>query len=75
MKKKIIVKRENNKGLTILKVLSTLLDYGADLKFQDIQKYLDMYEKEDEIIVYGDADCIDKSSKDFDIQGINYSVD
>lgn len=75
MRKKITIRRENNKDLMILKVLATLLDYGADLKADDIPFYLDNYEENDKIIVEGDDNCIMKSAKYFDEIGIKYTID
>lgn len=70
--KKIIIKR--SKGLNLLKVLSTLLNYGAEITFQEIETYLKEYEIKDMIEVKGSNDSIEKSILDFDSYGVDYEV-
>ncbi|MDR6968495.1 hypothetical protein J2X31_002518 [Flavobacterium arsenatis] len=74
MKSEITIKRNQNKDLMMLKVLSTLLHYGADFKASEIPFYMDKYENEDQISIKANEECIEKSSKYFDEIGIKYTI-
>ncbi len=74
MKKQIIIKSNQNTGQGILKPLSFLIDNGADISFQEIEKYQKKYREEGEVIISGSLESIEKSSQEFDDKGIVYEL-
>jgi len=71
---KIIIKRERNQKLMILKVLSIFRDKGVINSLQEISHFMAKYETENQIIVEFNKEKTNEIIKELDGENIQYSI-
>ncbi len=72
--RQIIIKRKENQGLNILKVLAVFRDKNLILSLEDIAYYLKMYEDHDQIIVKSGYDHLDNIFKILTDEGVYFKI-
>ncbi|WP_439480137.1 hypothetical protein [Chryseobacterium aquaticum] len=74
MENKIRIKRENNQGIVILKVLSLFRDKDLIKSLQEVSEFMKKYEKEDEVTINCDSQNIDEIKSSLDEENIKYII-
>ncbi len=74
MGNKIKIKRENNQGIVILKVLSLFRDKNLIKSLQEVSEFMKKYEKEDEVTINCDSQNIDEIKSSLEEENIKYII-
>jgi len=74
MGNKIRIKRENNQGIVILKVLSLFRDRNLIKSLQEVSEFMKKYEKEDEVTINCDSQNIDEIKSSLEEENIKYII-
>ncbi|UFH30747.1 hypothetical protein LNP04_12255 [Chryseobacterium sp. C-71] len=74
MGNKIRIKRENNQGIVILKVLSLFRDKNLIKSLQEVSEFMKKYEKEDEVTINCDSQNIDEIKSSLEEENIKYII-
>jgi hypothetical protein len=74
MGNKIKIKRENNQGVVILKVLSLFRDKDLIKSLQEVSEFMKKYEKEDEVTINCDSQNIDEIKSSLEEENIKYII-
>lgn len=70
----IKIKRENNQGIVILKVLSLFRDKNLIKSLQEVSEFMKKYEKEDEVTINCDSQNIDEIKSSLEEENIKYII-
>jgi len=74
MKNKIIIKRDENRGLNILKILSIFRDREILHSLQEISDYMKIYEADDQVSIECDKETIDEITKELEEENVQYNI-
>ena len=74
MKNKIIIKRDENQGLNILKILSIFRDRDILHSLQEISNHMKIYEIDDQFSIDCDKEDIDEIIKELEEENIQYNI-
>jgi hypothetical protein len=74
MKNKIIIKRDENQGLNILKILSIFRDREILHSLQEISDYMKIYEADDQVSIECDKETIDEITKELEEENVQYNI-
>ncbi|NJM78980.1 MAG: hypothetical protein HC854_03945 [Flavobacterium sp.] len=74
MKDKIIIKRDENQGLNILKTLSFFRDIEILHSLQEISDYMKIYEADDQVSIECNKEIIDEITKELEEENVQYNI-
>ena len=74
MKDKIIIKRDKNQCLDILKILSIFRDRNILLSLREISNYMKIYEADDQVSIECNKETIDEITKELEEENVQYNI-
>lgn len=72
--KKILIKRSENKGLILLKVLSLFRDRDIIHSLQEVSEYMKAYEKDDQIVIDCKMSEFNTIIQELEDENVNYEI-